>query len=1388
MSIKKRYKSVLAMVLAASMLFGMNTSAYADTSASANTGETAAAETSAGISGQTAAEQASDSTSDNTVSDNTKDMRSEDNTASADSISPDTADDVNMENAGKADPNAVSVKAKGTEVSYNGQYATISVDNISGYSFYYKVSSNVSSPDYGTVSQPFTPASSVSVNVKDAGQYSVSIDAVSKNGFVSGNAVVIISINKALIKISTPSAKKIFDLTPLTSASFNMVSGNWYESSVSSNITVNGTQTNAGSSKNTVSYDMAKMKNYDISVSAGELTVVSANIVITSISYKKHYDGKAVSENCRKGFTVSSPDSNMDMAAFKSKAGLSNNDFTWDPASSVSQPGVYQNKFKLNTEGLKKLGLSADYASISLVPGNITITKFDRTFSANELSAPSKLNVKMTNRNWIQITWSPVTTYTPAAVSGVRMKKITEYHLYRYEPETESWNYIGKAMRGRKFTDKEAGALAGGSYIYKVCAYGYDQKNVLGEGACTYKMCAPLSLTAASRQNETSIDYQITAIKGADAYVFEHADKNKAASYQAYPSARVSANKVSENMYTGSRVVSANSFKNNGALKIKNVKNPVAAVFCTDSQLITNSFKYYRSKAVADIIDYTVSDAGVPVTVSSDYSAVMRGRCTIDAPVALSASTCRYNEATVVFEKMPLVDVSNQGGSCKYQIFRSTRPDAGYSCVKTITGRQLYAYKNNANNALGKCLVEIAKGKTVTIDGVKYTASMDCYAVSMNNLSPERTYYYKVRAVYNNVAGPLGNSVNVTPRMTDVLAISANNRTYNQLSVSVGYVLGAKSFNIYYRAVKHPDGTAVLSTNAADRNIWQWKKKNVAVKYDKTKTWSKAAIGGLYTNYTYEFYALPVNGREHVTSADKLKKATQIVKLTKPAISAKGITLTSIRFGWKAVPGASWYVVHITDTVTGTTSEKKYKLPGSHVLYGLGGAAIDKKSSTNSLVVGRKYKFEIQAFRKDKANPTGTSSDMSNPVIEYGRPVAPTSPKAVYNTGKYRDAKLSWTKSTDATTKTKIYYEIVREIYKYKSGNTFASKTSSSVVLLSRANKYEGTSFAITENDNSQGFAKGDKVVYKIYSVYKSSDTTLGESGNIVSVKPVTVNYINPYSIKLTGNSQVTVGSSIQLGVEYTPSSTTNKAVRWTQDAGSSAYFTLASDGKVTGVKSTGTITYNVYATAVNGDVVASKSIQVTAVATPAKGNLKVCIDPGHGGSDSGATYNGMLEKNCNLDIANAVNSELNKYGVSTVMTRTTDTYVSLENRTLIAKNNSCNLFVSIHCNSTGGTPYGSGTEVYYSITSYSNSGLASKIASYVSSAFGITNRGYMTRTGDNGDYYSVIRTSAAKGITGMIVENAFMDGDYSKLSQSAYRSAAGKACADAILETYGYK
>ncbi len=103
---------------------------------------------------------------------------------------------------------------------------------------------------------------------------------------------------------------------------------------------------------------------------------------------------------------------------------------------------------------------------------------------------------------------------------------------------------------------------------------------------------------------------------------------------------------------------------------------------------------------------------------------------------------------------------------------------------------------------------------------------------------------------------------------------------------------------------------------------------------------------------------------------------------------------------------------------------------------------------------------------------------------------------------------------------------------------------------------------------------------------------------------------------------------------------------------------------------------------------------------TTLKGSV-IMLDAGHGGTDSGAicAYNPdssrKYEKQLNLAIAKKIKAKLESQGATVIMTRSDDTYVSLDARASVARSKNPDMFISVHCDSSSSaTPMG--TSAYY--------------------------------------------------------------------------------------------
>ncbi len=176
--------------------------------------------------------------------------------------------------------------------------------------------------------------------------------------------------------------------------------------------------------------------------------------------------------------------------------------------------------------------------------------------------------------------------------------------------------------------------------------------------------------------------------------------------------------------------------------------------------------------------------------------------------------------------------------------------------------------------------------------------------------------------------------------------------------------------------------------------------------------------------------------------------------------------------------------------------------------------------------------------------------------------------------------------------------------------------------------------------------------------------------------------------------------------------------------------------------------------------------------------DITVVIDAGHGGSERGAIgCLGDEEKNINLKIAQKVAEYLEKRDINVIMTRDVDANVSLEDRVNISKENSADIFVSIHLNSIGDIPMdihkNKGTSVYY----YNNNSkiLADILQQEVTHYAGTRDSGVQAGS------FAVIRPSDYAAV---LVEAAYMTNPYDSMlyTNDKWINKAAKGIAEGII------
>ncbi|MFO1445287.1 N-acetylmuramoyl-L-alanine amidase [Bacillus sp. Bva_UNVM-123] len=174
---------------------------------------------------------------------------------------------------------------------------------------------------------------------------------------------------------------------------------------------------------------------------------------------------------------------------------------------------------------------------------------------------------------------------------------------------------------------------------------------------------------------------------------------------------------------------------------------------------------------------------------------------------------------------------------------------------------------------------------------------------------------------------------------------------------------------------------------------------------------------------------------------------------------------------------------------------------------------------------------------------------------------------------------------------------------------------------------------------------------------------------------------------------------------------------------------------------------------------------------------VKIFIDPGHGGTDSGATGNGLLEKNLTLQISTRIRDILlaEYNNVEIQMSRTGDQTVSLPARTNAANAWGANFLLSVHINAGGGTGYED--YVYPGVgaptTTYQN-----YIHEEVLKQVDFRDRGKKTEN------FHMLRESK---MPALLTENGFIDNatDAGKLKQASFIESIARGHVNGIVKSF---
>lgn len=172
----------------------------------------------------------------------------------------------------------------------------------------------------------------------------------------------------------------------------------------------------------------------------------------------------------------------------------------------------------------------------------------------------------------------------------------------------------------------------------------------------------------------------------------------------------------------------------------------------------------------------------------------------------------------------------------------------------------------------------------------------------------------------------------------------------------------------------------------------------------------------------------------------------------------------------------------------------------------------------------------------------------------------------------------------------------------------------------------------------------------------------------------------------------------------------------------------------------------------------------------------RLCFDYGHGGEDSGACYKGRKESNDVLSLGKAIAAEVRRHGVTVEETRTSDSTVSLSERSGFENRSTYDYFISFHRNAFQ-PEKAKGAETF----TYLNGGEKSReLAESIQASLVIL--GFKDRGVKEANFH-VLRETKAPAV---LVEIGFIDNSEDNNLFDAKRDSIIKGLAKAILENIG--
>ncbi len=754
------------------------------------------------------------------------------------------------------------------------------------------------------------------------------------------------------------------------------------------------------------------------------------------------------------------------------------------------------------------------------------------------------------------------------------------------------------------------------------------------------------------------------------------------------------------------------------------------------AQIGTSNSTAYTDSTVTPGVAYYYKVAAVSGTYVGPLSGAAYAKTTLGKATSVKAKSKGYNSIGLTWKA--------GAGATQYEIYRSTKKSSGYKKIATVSGTS-YTAKSLKINTTYYFKVKAKAGDYTS--GYSSAAKAKTALSKVTNLKATVSSYNKVKLTWTKVSGAKKYTIyRSTKKGSGYKSIGTTTKTYyNDKKLTTG--------TTYYYKVKAVRGkdTSAYSSRVSAKPIPKATKLTVTTtNYDTAKlTWTKVSGADKYYVYrsTKEKSGFKrIKTTTELTYTDSGLKTGTTYYYRVYAVKGK-VKGTAAKQSIKAVTNAP--TEFTGDSITKTAIQLRWKAPDgatSYVVYrSLDNKTFTKLGTTSNLkytdeglTFGATYYYKVAAVRN---NTEGKFTSVLALVATI-----PGVDNLTVNCSSLseREIKLSWDKPDEYTN-----FEIYRSTSADSGYSLYAT---------------------VTRNSYKDEISDGKVYYYRVYT------TLNGFKSNYKQVQ-----YAFASGIKLNATKKtIKAGATYTLKATFTPKETTDQTLTWTSSDTSIA---TVKDGVVTGVTAgTATIT----ATTVNGKTATCK------ITVKGSTNVVVMLDPGHGGYDPGNVSGGYSEKDLNLKIAQYCKEELEKYdGITVYMTRTSDTYVSLDDRPAAAKEKGADMLISLHMNSSTSSS-AAGAEVYSSLNATYSSSTAKLGSSILTQlvGLGLSNRGVKTRQGDNGDYYAVIRGSVSRGLGGIIVEHAFMSnsGDVNFFNSDAKLKALGVADATGIANYYGLK